>query len=94
MNDTREIAYNAFHTMDNNPCQFEIGQELLILRDGECIKVIPHTICWDETFGGWLLSYGSIGIHEQNFISAIEKDKWEPHEAGLWSYWTRRKYEY
>ena len=46
---------------------------------------------WLREFGGWVMIVpGCIGVHESNFILASEKDLWESHENGLWSWWTRK----
>lgn len=90
MNDTRETAYQDDMTEKNSHCRFEIGDKVLIPNQGKKIECIPHAINWDKSFGGWLLHCHLIGVHEQNYILASERDLWKPHENGLWSYWTRK----
>ena len=77
---------------ENRPLpRFKIGDTLLMaLRPGEPFELESEP-WWDYEFQGWLLSPGLIGVHESNYILASERDDWEPHVAGLWSWWTRKE---
>ncbi len=67
-------------------CRFIIGDRVFTpLRD---YPLEIAKITWDAEFGGWLLSVGGLLIHEQNFIHEDEQDMWQPHQDGLWSFWT------
>lgn len=90
MTDTRETAYDDAMTEENSKPRFAIGDVLLVPAFGEIREQTPHNVFWDKEFGGWLVCCGSIGVHEQVYILASERDQWEPHDDGLWSYWTRR----
>jgi len=73
------------------PCRVEVGDALLMaLRPGEPF-VLRSAPFWDYEFQGWLISPGLIGVHESNYILASERDDWEPHAEGLWSWWTRKE---
>ena len=73
------------------PCRFEVGDRLIMAMRPEMSFVLGSAPYWDYEFGGWLLTPGLIGVHESNYIFAYERDKWEPHAGGLWSYWTRKE---
>ena len=89
MTDTRETAYIQAMTEDNSSPRFKVGDTLLIPALGEIREQVSHTIFWDKEFGGWLVCCGCIGVHEQNYILASERDLWTPEDDGLWSYWTK-----
>ena len=89
MTDTRETAYIKGATEETTAPRFKIGDKLLIPAFGEIREQTPHAVFWDAEFGGWLLACAAIGVHEQNYILASERDMWEPHDDGLWSWWTR-----
>lgn len=96
MQDTRttniwhELGNKSMNT-DNSRCRFNIGDKVLTPRNAKLLTMAIHTIFWDKSFGGWLVCPAGIGIHEQNFILESEHEQWEPHEDGLWSYWTRKE---
>lgn len=88
MNDTRETAYVNGATEETCKCRFHVGDEVLHAWKPEMLQS-PYAINFDEEFGGWVLFCGLIGVHEQAYIMASERTLWEPHENGLWSWWTR-----
>jgi len=91
MRDTRETAYVKGATKKETRPRFNVGDHVLIPAFGEIKEQVPHSVFWDEEFGGWLLACAVIGVHEQNYILASERDFWEPHEEGLWSWWILRE---
>ena len=71
--------------------RFKVGDLLVMaLRPDEpfTLRSEPR---WDYEFSGWLIAPGCIGVHECNYILANERDRWEPHVAGLWSWWTAKE---
>ena len=91
MKDTRETAYRDGATEQTTTPRFKVGDHVLIPAFGQIREQVPHAIYWDSEFGGWMLACAIIGVHEQNYILASERDLWEPHDDGLWSWWIRRK---
>jgi hypothetical protein len=103
MNDTRETLTSNL-TIPRTPADNENGEDIApelrpTPRFQENDEVVPALYpervlyasapYWDYEFGGWLIAPGFIGIHECNFVLASEQAQWEPHAAGLWSWWTR-----
>ena len=94
MNDTRETFCKG-----SGACLFKTGDLIVIpvKPQGEIEKRVVESMFWDQGFGGWLInSTGesspnmTVGVHEQNYILFSEVSQWEPHEAGFWSYWTKK----
>jgi hypothetical protein len=107
MNDTRETMTKNL-TASRRPADNENGEDIAPeLRPAPRFKagdeVIPALYpdrvmessepYWDYEFSGWLISPGFIGVHECNFILESEREQWEPHADGLWSWWTRKDKE-
>ena len=90
LQNTRETAYVEGAIEKNTRPRFKIGDVLLTPAFGQIREQIPHAVFWDKEFGGWLVACGTIGVHEQCYILASERDEWEPHDENLWSYWTRK----
>lgn len=93
MNATYETAYVRGMTKQNSQPRFRVGDKVLIPYQGNIIERTVKSVFWDAEFGGWLVVCHSLGIHEQNYIPADERDMWEPHEDGLWSWWERKNQE-
>jgi hypothetical protein len=105
MNDTRETLTERL-TAPRTPAKNENGEDIAPeLRPAPRFKAGDQVIgahwpdkvlCssepyWDYEFSGWLIAPGLIGVHECNFILASEREQWEPHDQGLWSWWTRKE---
>lgn len=93
---TQDTCYSMHteKTRNNTHPRFSVGQEVLWrYRGSELMRSSVKSTLWDREYGGWLVVTGSIGIHEQNFISATDYEnyEWEHHENGLWSWWTRKE---
>lgn len=72
------------------PPRFKIGDVLVMALRPDEPFTLDREPWWDYEFQGWLIAPGLIGVHECNYILASERDDWEPHADGLWSWWTRR----
>jgi len=87
MKDTRDTSYR---TKCTPAPRFKKGDQVLIPHGGAVLSQTVNSVWWDKSFGGWCVCTRAIGIHEQNYILAGERDQWEPHEEGLWSWWTKK----
>jgi hypothetical protein len=105
MNDTRDTLVNNLKAA-RYPEDNENGEDIAPadrptprFKDGDRViaasrldlDLVASDAQWDYEFSGWLIFPGAIGIHECNFILAKERDQWEPHFNGLWSWWTRKE---
>lgn len=69
--------------------RFRKGQCIIHASNLDRVITLQSPPYWDYEFQGWLVAPGLIGVHECNFVLADEVTLWEPHNDGLWSWWTR-----
>jgi len=90
MRNTQETYYSNAGEIPNGSPRFAQGDIVLFPSKQGIIEQVVRNVFWDGEFGGWLVCCYLIGIHEQNFVHLKEKDKWIPHENGLWSWWEKK----
>jgi hypothetical protein len=76
--------------LDYRPApRFNVGDKVIPAGYPDRVFTLVDASIWDYEFSGWLIFPGMIGVHECNFILESEREQWEPHADGLWSWWTR-----
>jgi hypothetical protein len=73
--------------------RFKKGDRVLHpIYEGQDVILTVHRCFWNRELRGWqvVISSHSIAVHESNFILPSERDRWEPHVDGMWSYWTKK----